>query len=91
MKILVLPNEVGLGGSQLNAIELGAAVRDLGHEVVVLGEPGVLVERIDAGTHDTPQGVVDQAHTPAQLAGLVHSRTREALSTGESTKRRDRR
>lgn len=46
MRILVFPNELGIGGSQLNAIELGAAVRDLGHEVVVFGEPGVLVERI---------------------------------------------
>ncbi len=48
MRILVFPNELGLGGSQLNAIELGAAVRDLGHEVVVFGEPGVLVERIES-------------------------------------------
>ncbi|WP_237047961.1 glycosyltransferase family 4 protein [Lentzea guizhouensis] len=32
-----------LGGSQLNAIQLAAAVRDRGHEVVVLSEPGELV------------------------------------------------
>jgi len=33
-----------LGGSQLNAVELAAAVRDRGHEVTLLGEPGSLVD-----------------------------------------------
>lgn len=37
-----------LGGSQLNAIQLAAAVRDRGHEVIVLSEPGPLVERVRA-------------------------------------------
>lgn len=36
-----------MGGSQLNAIELAAAVRDLGNEVSVYGRPGVLGARID--------------------------------------------
>lgn len=34
-------------------------------------------------------GLVDQAHTPAQFAGLVQSRTREAVSAGERARRRD--
>jgi len=34
-------------------------------------------------------GLVDQAHTPAQFAGLVHSRTREAVSPAERTQRRE--
>lgn len=46
MKILVYPHSMELGGSQLNAIEIGAAVRDLGHEVVIYSEPGPLVERV---------------------------------------------
>lgn len=46
MKILVYPHDLGMGGSQLNAIELAAGVRDLGHEVVVYGRPGVLCGRI---------------------------------------------
>lgn len=37
-----------VGGSQLNAIELAAAVRDLGHEVSVMGEDGPLVDRVRA-------------------------------------------
>lgn len=48
MKILVYPHTMELGGSQLNAIQLAAAVRDRGHEVVVLSEPGPLVERVRA-------------------------------------------
>lgn len=48
MKIIVFANELGLGGSQLKAIELGAADRDLGHAVVDFSEPGVLLERIEA-------------------------------------------
>ena len=35
-----------IGGSQLNAVQLAGAVRDLGHEVIVLSEPGPLVERV---------------------------------------------
>jgi glycosyltransferase involved in cell wall biosynthesis len=37
-----------IGGSQLNAVQLAGAVRDLGHEVIVLSEPGPLVERLNA-------------------------------------------
>ena len=40
MRILVYPHDLGIGGSQLNAIELAAAVQRLGHEVIVYGRPG---------------------------------------------------
>lgn len=43
MRILIYPHDLGLGGSQLNAIELGAAVQALGHDVVLFGQPGALV------------------------------------------------
>ena len=36
-----------IGGSQLNAIELAAAVQRLGHEVLVFGRPGPLNQRIE--------------------------------------------
>jgi glycosyltransferase involved in cell wall biosynthesis len=48
MKILVYPHMMEIGGSQLNAVQLAGAVRDLGHEVVVLSEPGPMVERVRA-------------------------------------------
>lgn len=46
MRILVYPHDLNMGGSQMNAIELAAAVRDLGHECVIYGRPGVLVDRV---------------------------------------------
>lgn len=46
MKILVYPHTMEIGGSQLNAIQLAGAVRDRGHEVIVMSEPGPLVERV---------------------------------------------
>lgn len=46
MRILVYPHAMELGGSQLNAIQLAGAVRDRGHDVIVLSEPGPLVDRV---------------------------------------------
>lgn len=46
MRILVYPHDLAIGGSQLNAIELAAAVRDRGHDVLVFGREGALVSRI---------------------------------------------
>jgi glycosyltransferase involved in cell wall biosynthesis len=48
VKILVYPHAMEIGGSQLNAIELAAAVRDIGHEVAVIAEPGPLAERLSS-------------------------------------------
>lgn len=47
MKVVVYPHELGIGGSQLNAIELAAAIRDRGHEALVFGRSGPLRARID--------------------------------------------
>jgi glycosyltransferase involved in cell wall biosynthesis len=46
LRALVYPHAMEVGGSQLNAIELAAAVRDLGHEVSVISEEGPLLERV---------------------------------------------
>lgn len=46
MRCVVYPHMLEIGGSQTNAIELAAAVRDIGHDVVVFGQPGPLTERI---------------------------------------------
>jgi glycosyltransferase involved in cell wall biosynthesis len=47
MRVLVYPHDLGIGGSQLNAIELAGAVRDQGHEVLVFGPAGPLEGRIE--------------------------------------------
>ena len=46
MKVLVYPHDLGMGGSQTNAIELAAAVRQFGVECTVFGRPGTLNARI---------------------------------------------
>ena len=46
MRVIVYPHRLEIGGSQINAIELAGAVHALGHEVIVFGQPGQLVERV---------------------------------------------
>ncbi len=46
LRVVVYPHSMELGGSQLNAIDLAAAVRDRGHEVWVYAEDGALVARV---------------------------------------------
>lgn len=46
MRIIVYPHSMEVGGSQLNAIQLAGAVRDRGHQVLVVSEPGPLVARV---------------------------------------------
>lgn len=48
MRVVVYPHRLEIGGSQINAIELAGAVQALGHEVIVFGQPGGLVERVTA-------------------------------------------
>jgi glycosyltransferase involved in cell wall biosynthesis len=48
MKVLTYPHSMEVGGSQLNAVQLAGAIRDLGHEVIVLSEAGPLVDRVKA-------------------------------------------
>jgi glycosyltransferase involved in cell wall biosynthesis len=48
MRVLVYPHAMEIGGSQLNAVQLAGAVRDRGHEVIVVSEPGPLVDRVRA-------------------------------------------
>lgn len=47
LSILVYPHAMEIGGSQLNAVEIAAAVRDRGHEVIVYSEDGPLVDRVE--------------------------------------------
>ena len=56
MRVLVYPHAMEIGGSQLNAVELAAAVRDRGHEVLVFGEDGPLVDVVrDRGLEFVPR------------------------------------
>lgn len=46
MRILIYPHDLAMGGSQLNAIELAGALRERGHEVIVYGWKGELVQKV---------------------------------------------
>lgn len=46
MRILVYPHSLAVGGSQINAIELAAAIRDRGHEVTITAPAGRLADTI---------------------------------------------
>lgn len=72
MKILVYPHDLGIGGSQLNAIELAAAVQRLGHEVIVFGRPGPLNRRIEElGLEFVPSPEPHHRPTPSVVKALV--------------------
>jgi glycosyltransferase involved in cell wall biosynthesis len=47
LRILVYPHELAMGGSQINALELAGAVRDLGHDVFVFATKGVLLDKVE--------------------------------------------
>jgi glycosyltransferase involved in cell wall biosynthesis len=78
LRILVYPHAMELGGSQLNALELAGAVRDLGHEVVVLGEDGPLLAVVEKlGLERLPLDAARRRpslHTARRLRGLIESR-----------------
>lgn len=73
MRILVYPHSMSLGGSQLNALELAAAVQDLGHEVVVFAQDGPLVCRCASlGLEVLPAPEPRRRPSPAVVNALLH-------------------
>lgn len=48
MKVLVYPVRLAIGGAQINAVDLAAGVRDLGHDVMVFSRPGPLLDLVMA-------------------------------------------
>src|SRR5688500_12776873 len=71
LNILVYPHDMAMGGSQLNAIELAAAVRDLGHTVAVVGDDGPLVRMVrDLGLRHVPIPASRRRPSPSVARGL---------------------
>ncbi|MGD6978342.1 MULTISPECIES: glycosyltransferase [Citricoccus] len=48
MRIIVCLHDMEVGGSQLNALDLAAAIRDRGHHVMLYASPGPLMDRVHA-------------------------------------------
>lgn len=75
MNILVYPHEMVMGGSQINAIELAAAVMERGHNVTVVAPDGVLVKMVrDLGLPyiaTAAEGEYPSVRTSRQLVRLV--------------------
>jgi len=78
MKILVYPHDLGMGGSQTNAIELAGELVSLGVECTVFGRPGTLNARIDELGLPFVESV-DPGHRPSP--GVVRQ-LRDLVSTG---------
>jgi glycosyltransferase involved in cell wall biosynthesis len=78
MKIVVYPHELILGGSQINAIDLAAAVSRLGHEVLVYALPGPLEDLIAAkGLRYVPAQRFRYRPAPNRIAQLAALARRE--------------
>ncbi|WP_430296050.1 glycosyltransferase family 4 protein [Sinomonas sp. B1-1] len=78
MRILIYPHDFGIGGSQLNAVQLAVAAREHGCEVLVYGQPGPLVEKVIASglefVESPPVHTRPTPHIVAHLARVVASR-----------------
>jgi glycosyltransferase involved in cell wall biosynthesis len=72
MRLLVAPNELTIGGTQINAIDLATRAARAGHEVVVYGIPGPLVERVRAhGLEFVPARPLRYRPAPSRIAQLA--------------------
>jgi len=73
MKVIVFPHDLEMGGSQLNAIEIAGAVRDLGVETTIFGRRGALNTRIAELGLDFVEAPRPRLHpTPAVVSALRH-------------------
>lgn len=73
MRVLVYPHDLGIGGSQLNAIELAAGVRDLGHDVAVFGAPGTLTRRVQELDLEFLESPAPGRRPSRRVAGLLRA------------------
>ncbi len=80
MRIVVYPHDLAVGGSQINAIDLGAAVRDLGHDVFVYGLPGPLIDHVaDRGLPFIAAPAMQYRPAPQRIAHLLAVSRRERI------------
>jgi L-malate glycosyltransferase len=80
VRLLVYPHDLSIGGSQINAIDLAAAVARAGHEVVVYGIPGPLVPYIaDHGLRFLPARRLRYRPAPSRVLQLAAIARRERI------------
>jgi L-malate glycosyltransferase len=87
MRLLVAPHNLAIGGSQLNAIDLATGAAAAGHEVIVYGPRGPLVDRIRAsGLEFVPARPLRYRPAPSrivQLAALARRRRLDLIHAYE--------
>ena len=72
MRVIVAPHDLQVGGSQINAIDLAAGVRDLGHEVLIYAGPGPLVEHVERrGLEFLPAPTQEYRPAPQRIVNLA--------------------
>ncbi|SDB93445.1 Glycosyltransferase involved in cell wall bisynthesis [Raineyella antarctica] len=86
MRVIVCPHDTGMGGSQINAIDLAAAVRQRGHDVMLYAPPGPLLDRVRALDLDwtaSPPGLRLSAAWTIGLVRLARSWHADLVHTYE--------
>lgn len=72
MRLVVYPHDLSIGGSQINAIDLAAAAAAAGHEVIVYGQPGPLVDYIrELDLEFVPAATMQYRPAPTRIAQLA--------------------
>jgi glycosyltransferase involved in cell wall biosynthesis len=88
MRILVHPHEMLIGGSQLNAIDLAERMQARGHDVIVYGNDGVLVDDVrDRGLEmilAPERRMTPSPPSSVQLLRLARERSIDVLHTYEA-------
>ncbi|WP_112662169.1 glycosyltransferase [Microvirga flavescens] len=80
MRILVYPHDLAIGGSQINAIDLAAGIAVAGHEVMVYGIEGPLVDYIEErGLKFLPAHQQRQRPAPMRIAQIASIAARERI------------
>lgn len=79
MKILIFAHQLGVGGSQTNAIDFAVALRDLhGHEVVIFATPGPMAKVVkEKGVRFLPAPFVKTHPSLAMMRALRETVRRE--------------
>ncbi len=80
MRLLVAPHDLGIGGSQINAIDLAAGAAEAGHEVAIYGVEGPLVDYVEArGLEFVPARTLRYRPAPSRIAQLAALARRRRL------------
>ena len=81
MRVLVYPHELAIGGSQINAIDLAAEIRTLGHEAIVYAQGGPLESYIteEKGLRYVRAHDLRYRPAPTRIAQLARIARREGI------------